>query len=204
MRFACLVIAMLAFTPAITARAESPEDAAFAKKVFGKAPGKQPASVCYARVYDAAHLAAHPRQNVRTMNLLVSTHLEDDGSRGYGLRLGVQFRRSDQKFQTQGDCGSIHDETAPPGAPAQIACGVECDGGALDVSVRDDRSVRLTIPDGARLWRPGRADDDETDSKTRRKFGADDKLFRLDPAPLTLCLPLVGDASDRRALGIAH
>lgn len=204
MRIGFLVLSLLALAVATPARAESPEDAAFAKKVFGKAPGKQPAAVCYARVYDAAHLAEHPRQNVRTMVLLVSTHLDEDGARGYGLRLGVQFRRSGQKFQTQGDCGAIHDASDPAARGAQVHCGVDCDGGSLDVSLRDDKSVRLSIPDGAQLWRPGQADEEVGAGNTRRKFGADDKLFRLDPAPMSQCLPLTVDASDRRTLGVSR
>lgn len=178
--------------------AESPEDAAFAKQVIGRAPGKAPAAACFIRVYDDAHLAGHPRQNVRAMRMLVSTSLDDDSGRQYELRLGVTFRNSRVRFETQGNCGSIHGEGNSAGRKGVVHCGVDCDGGAIDVGVRDANSMRVSIPDGARLWRAG------TDAETggRRNFGSDDKLFRLDRAPIGECLSLAGNASERKRLGV--
>ena len=46
-----------------------------------------------------------------------------------------------------------------------------------------------TIPDGARLWDP---ETDETPPENAR-FGVDDKLFRLDRAPLADCLSIISD-----------
>jgi hypothetical protein len=62
---------------------------------------------CFSRAYDAVHLAQHPRQNVRTMLLLVSAKSETDSGPGYELRINVTFRKSGVRFESAGDCGSI-------------------------------------------------------------------------------------------------
>jgi hypothetical protein len=65
---AALVLAGANFT----ARAQEPkEDEAFQQRLFGRALDGGQIHACFSRVYDAAHLAQHPRQNVRTMLLLV-------------------------------------------------------------------------------------------------------------------------------------
>jgi len=92
---------------------------------------------CWARDYDAAHLAAHPAQVVRSMRLYVdpgpavglaailSVVLEDQGRvRGQGLA----GRRLEQYLM-------CFDDDA-----GRITCGVECDGGSFEVlSLTADR-----------------------------------------------------------------
>jgi hypothetical protein len=201
----CSRIAMLAaLTVAIagasfSARAgESPEDEAFQKKLFGRAVGeKQTIHACFNRVYDPAHLAQHPQQNVRTMRLLVKVSQESDGT-NYGVRIGVMFRKSGAHFESAGDCSSIHD-SAEAGNKAGVAhCGVDCDGGSIDVAIKDAKSVLVSIPDGARIWRPG-SDGDEP-GNARKRFGADDKVFRVDKVALTQCLELADDNKEKAAM----
>ncbi len=202
MRNASLVfcVGVAAVAMAAPGWAESTQDAAFAALVLGKPAGKGPASVCFARVYDASHLAQHPKQNVRAMTMLLTTRLEDDGNRGYDLRIGVKFRVSGQTFETQGSCGSIHVEGEPASGAAVAHCGVDCDGGAMDVALKNANSTLVTIPEGARLWAAGTEVDLKPSGK--RQFGADDKLFRLDRADMSQCLPLIGKSEDRKDLGI--
>jgi hypothetical protein len=167
------------------------EDEAFQQRLFGRALDKKPMHVCFNRVYDAAHLAEHPRQNVRTMRLLVKGNIEED-TPSYQLRVSVTFRKSGSHFESAGSCGAIHD--ADKGGLAH--CGVDCDGGQIDVSIKDEKSVLLAIPEGARFWRAGSIND--TDQ--RKRFGADDKLFRLDKTALTECLSLADDAEEKAAM----
>jgi hypothetical protein len=174
----------------------SPEDEAFQNKLFGRAVGdKQTIHACFNRVYDPAHLAQHPRQNVRTMRLLVKASQDSDGT-NYGVRIGVTFRKSGAHFETAGDCSAIHDNTADKAGVAH--CGVDCDGGSIDVAIKDAKSVLVSIPVGARIWRPG-SDDDEP-GNSRKRFGADDKVFRLDKVPLTQCLELADDKDEKAAM----
>jgi hypothetical protein len=165
----------------------------FVKRLMGGTPGKGKTFACFNRVYDEPHLASHPRQNVRAMSLLVVVDAENPDS--YNLRIGVNFRNRKHFFETSGDCGNPHTEGAAGGAYT-AHCGVACDGGAIDVALKDNGSVLLTIPDGARVWRPGAEDNDTVHGA----FGEDDKLFRVDRVDLAQCAALGTDKGERAAL----
>ncbi|MBK9081410.1 MAG: hypothetical protein IPL88_04685 [Rhizobiales bacterium] len=182
--FGCAMAAVSA------AQASSPE---FLQRLMGAAGKDGRQAACFKRVYDAAHLKSHPQQNVQRMTLLVVVD-PDAGSTNPSVSLGVDFRRG-KNFQSGGSCGEIKDEKT--GAAQALRCGVDCDGGEIGVSLKDDRSVRVTIPDGARLWRPGRDDDD---MNSRRRFGADDKLFRVDRTSGVDCLSLTSEAAVKALL----
>jgi hypothetical protein len=173
---------------------DSKEDQAFQQRLFGRTASGTQIHACFSRVYDPAHLAQHPRQNVRTMLLLVKANSESDQP-AYALSLGVTFRKSGAHFESAGDCGSIHDAGAG-GSAAAVHCGVDCDGGSIDVAIKDAKSVLVSIPTGARIWRAG----SNNDSDEAKRFGADDKVFRLDKAALTECLRLADDSKEKAAM----
>jgi hypothetical protein len=177
----------------------SNEDEAFQTKLFGRTlDTKQMIHACFSRGYDAGHLAQHPRQNVRTMLLLVTGNSDSGSGPSYALGLGVTFRRSGAHFESAGNCGSIHD-TSDVGGSADVAhCGVDCDGGSIDVAIKDANSVLVSIPQGARLWRAGSEEDNP--GNARKRFGADDKVFRLDRVALTQCLRLAGNRKEKAML----
>ena len=174
---------------------ESKEDEDFQQRLFGRALDGGQIHACFSRVYDAAHLAQHPRQNVRTMLLLVKADSNDNQPR-YELRLGVTFRKSGAHFDSAGDCGSIHDTSDVGGSAAVAHCGVDCDGGSIDVAIKDQKSVLVSIPYGARIWRAG----SDNDSDQAKRFGADDKAFRLDKVALTECLRLADDSKEKASM----
>lgn len=192
--FAILVAATVA-TPSAEAASRA-QNESFQKQIFGRAIGKNRVHACYRRVYDAPHLAGHPQQNVRTMTLLVTGSAEDPANPTYALGLGVTFRKSGTHFETYGSCGTIGDGTPKGGKANAVNCGVDCDGGSIDVALKNEKSVLVSIPEGARIWKAG-STSDETQDESRR-FGADDKLFRLDRTTLGDCLSLVGD-EDKKA-----
>jgi hypothetical protein len=173
---------------------ESKDDEAFQQRLFGRALDSKQIHACFSRVYDAGHLAQHPRQNVRTMLLLVRASFESDQP-SYALRLGVTFRKSGAHFDSAGNCGSIHDTSQVGGAAGVAHCGVDCDGGSIDVAIKDAKSVLVSIPNGARIWRAGSNDKDEA-----KRFGADDKVFRLDKVALDECLRLADDSKEKAAM----
>jgi hypothetical protein len=182
-RLAALTVAVGLAGAHFTVHAEeSKEDEAFQKRLFGRAVEGKPFHACFTRVYDAGHLAQHPQQNVRTMLLMVRA--DTDPSR-YAVRLGVIFRKSGTPFESAGDCGAIHDVdsggAAASGAATAAHCGVDCDGGSIDVAIKDAKSVLVSIPAGARIWRAN----SDNDSDQRKRFGSDDKVFRLDKTALT-------------------
>jgi hypothetical protein len=181
----------------------------FAKRLMGRDPAVGVTYACFDRVYDAAHLVAHPQQNVQTMALLVKytieAHPAADETPQYELRIGVNFRKSKRMKEVDGECQSMRRENDANG-PVTAHCGVACDGGSIDVALKDNGSVLLTIPDGARTWTPG-ADDkqEEEDAKVLHgEFGVDDKVFRLDRADIKQCLALAADKEEKAQMTPAH
>ncbi|MBL8590240.1 MAG: hypothetical protein JNK46_17025 [Methylobacteriaceae bacterium] len=168
----------------------------FLDRVMGAKDGAAPTVACFRRVYDARHLAGHPQQNVRKMLLLLETGIDPQQPGAALATLGVDFRKG-AGFLSGGYCGVMKNEAGEP--VAALNCGVDCDGGQIGVALRDEKSVRVTIPDGARLWRPGE-DDQENADDGRKRFGADDKLFRLDRAAGAECVGLTKDAKTKAML----
>jgi len=189
---AVLMAALLAFA----SDAFGAED--FLARLLGHAPGKGKSYACFARVYDPAHLASHPRQNVRSMILLVV--LDPENPYSYQLRIGSHFRSLKGMLDTEGDCGVAQDST-DAASPAGAHCSVACDGGSIDVALKDKDAVLLTIPEGARLWKPGA---DETSGNVHGAFGPDDKLFRLDRSPVAECAEEGADATETALLKRMH
>jgi hypothetical protein len=177
--------------------AGSKADEAFQNRLFGQTIDAKQIHVCFSRVYDAGHLGQHPRQNVRTMLLLVSGKAESGEDPSYGLRIGVTFRKSGTHFESAGNCGSIHDDSEAARSDNAVHCGVDCDGGSIDVAIKDAKSVLVSIPYGARIWRAGSA---ANEGNSSQRFGADDKVFRLDKVALTQCLRLADDSKERATL----
>jgi hypothetical protein len=175
--------------------AGSAADQAFQERLFGRALDAKPSHACFSRAYDPGHLAQHSKQNVRTMLLLVTGKAENGNDPSYQLGINVTFRKSGTHFESAGDCGALHDDGEAPAAGNVAHCGVDCDGGSIDVAIKGEKSVLVSIPAGARLWRAGSNGDDS--GNARRKFGADNKVFRLDKAALTQCLGLANDKEEK-------
>ena len=187
MRMHPVIGAAAAFLVASCAGAAAANDGDIA--LFGRDPGDQTAYACYTRHYDPAHLASHPKQNVVDMALFVDSYIDGDYGRQYSLAIGVHFRRSPTLFQVDGGCN-----TSADGKNA-LNCGIDCDGGHIDIRVKDANAILVSIPDGAATWDP---ESDELPDVQR--FGLDDKLFRLDRTALTDCEPIIYDEDARAAI----
>jgi hypothetical protein len=168
-------------------------------QIFGKDPGKDRAFACFVRHYDAAHLKGHPQQNVTDMLVLVdSSYDEESQSRSYALTLGSNFRGVVKQFQSYGGCnGTIEGQ--------KLSCYIDCDGGAIDVRFKDQNSILVDIPYGARLEDPDASLDDEpgADVPDKAQFGLDDKTFLLSRASVALCVDLTDDDSKQLLLDAA-
>lgn len=151
--------------------------------LFGREPGDARVAACFARQYTPGHLATHPQQNVTAMHLLVDSTVDEEGTRGYALSIGTLFRGVQDQLQLAGYCGSSLE------GKTLLSCGIECDGGQIDVRLRDAKSILVEIPFGARTWDP----DSAVVMPATAEFGEDDKLFRLDRVDINECLPLVYD-----------
>jgi len=181
-------LAVLALGAAIVNSAATADE--FLDRFMGAPIGKAKAFACFARDYDAEHLAAHPLQNVKSMRLLVIVDPNAPGD--ISLRIRASFRTRKGALDTEGNCGLPDGgESSPEG----LRCGVDCDGGKMELNLKSSGSVLLSVPDGARLWVPG---SDNPDGNVHGAFGPDDKLFRLDRTAAIDCLPLA-EAPDEKA-----
>ena len=192
--------ASLAGSTALAAGAATPEE--FAKRLLGREPGKGSTYACFSRLYDPAHLTAHPQQNVREMiALVVYTKDPKEDQKEYDLRLGVTFRKRTHMIQAQGDCRALKPENDPKG-PVTAHCSVACDGGSIDVALKDNGSLLVTLPDGAHMFTSDEGDKQgEADLKgLHGGFGSDDKLFRVDRAEVKQCLELGADSDEKAAM----
>ena len=179
----CLAaLTVLAALTAGGARAEDPADV-YAKRMFaGQLAAKGTSYACFARRYDAAHLAQHPQQKVESMRLLVSAKtVVEDPALNYDFALGVKFRGQAENFSNSGDCGHPAASEESVGE-LRLGCGVDCDGGGLSIAlVNADKSV-IVRTERMALWGSKDAAD---------VGGADDRVFRLDRVQLDECKPLM-------------
>ena len=199
---ATLFAAVLAAAPA---RADEQADTDFAKRFFAGSMGKAKAYACFVRRYDTAHMAEHPLQKVTVMKLLITAEMvPDDKVLEYSFRLGVNFRDRPGDFDSSGDCGHAAVTKVPDNAetviPAgvDIACGVDCDGGGVTVSLANNDASLIVKPiDRIRIWKGKNPDES---AATALNAGADDKVFRLDRTKLDECTPLVADRKELAAM----
>ena len=183
--------ALLAAFPALA------DDPSVINQVFGKDPGKDHVFACFTRTYDAAHLKAHPKQNVTNMTLLADSPYdgEADPARSYTLTMGINFRTLKKQFQAYGGCDGTD------AAQKSLNCYIDCDGGSIKVRPKDANSILVDIPTGARIYDPSKLDDDNggQDVPPKAEFASDDKTFLLARVPLDQCVGLVDD-DDKQAL----
>jgi hypothetical protein len=168
---------------------------AFDARIFTKPPGKK-AYACFVRRYDAEHLARHPQQKVSAMKLLMTAEIpSDENTLNYSFRLGVKFRHRSGDFDSSGGCGHVIAEDS--GHEIRFGCGVDCDGGGIEVAMsKDDKSAIVRL-ERVRIWQNSKPDEEAGDSLVA---GADDKVFRVDRVEARECTSLVTDRKELAAL----
>jgi hypothetical protein len=168
--------------------------AAFDNRVFA-APLGEKTYACFVRRYDANHLAQHPKQKVSAMKLLVTAeNPPEEKITNYSFRLGVKYRHRPGNFDSSGSCSHIVAEDK--GGEIRLGCGVDCDGGGIEVAMKDDKSAIIQL-ERVRIWERNKPDDDASNDLVA---GADDKIFRVDRAELRECAELVTDRKELAAL----
>jgi hypothetical protein len=144
---------------------------------------------CFGRVYDAKHLAAHPKQRVTSFHLFrdfsADTNAEEapiltekdratDDPINVGLMAYVRFRDRPGVFSNWLVCYRQTD--------GGVRCGVECDGGGF--KLRTSGSALIAENEGFVVSGGCRASGDQEDEQEYVRQGADDRVFRLDKLPL--------------------
>lgn len=178
----CAMFATL-FAAPVAASADSTSDIV---KIFGRDPGMSAAHACFIRHYTKAHLASHPKQNVTDM--LVYVGKTDGTDQYYSVNMQVNFRQIEKPFQVSGNCG------VDAQGKKTLSCGIDCDGGHIDVRVKNETSLLVEIPEYARIFDPSDLQTDErADVPDKARFGEDDKIFRVDRTALKDCAPVIYD-----------
>lgn len=162
------------------------DPAADVVKIFGRDPGSGAANACFLRHYTKAHLASHPKQNVTDM--LVYVGKQEGTEQYYSVNMQVNFRQLKKPFQVSGNC------SADAEGKKALSCGIDCDGGHIDVRLKNETSLLVEIPTYARIFDPADLEtDDRADVPDKARFGADDKIFRVDRTDLKDCAPVIYD-----------
>jgi hypothetical protein len=173
------------------------KDTEFANKLYAADVTKQKKTyACFVREYDSAHLAKHPSQEVSAMKLLVTAEqVPEDENINHSFSLGVRFRNRTGNFASGGGCGHVKMSESENGKE-HLGCSVDCDGGGTDVELTADGKSTIVGVGSIRIWNNKKPDDDGL----YLDGGADDRVFRLDRAPLELCKSLVTDRQELAAM----
>lgn len=119
----------------------------------------------------------------------------DEKVLNYSFRLGVKYRHRSGNFDSSGSCSHVVAEDT--GHEIRFGCGVDCDGGGLDVALsKDDKSATVRL-ERVRIWRRNSPDDEAADDLVA---GADDKIFRVDRTDLRECAELVTNRKELAAI----
>ncbi|WKA30110.1 hypothetical protein [Bradyrhizobium roseum] len=198
MKSAFLAVAIASIIGANACNAQDGVDkakaTAFDNRMFG-GPLGQKTYACFVRRYSAGHLAQHPKQKVSAMKLLVTAEdAPEDKTVNYSFRLGFKYRHRAGNFDSSGYCSHIVAENT--GGEIRLGCGVDCEGGGIEVAMKDDKSALIRL-ERIRIWERNKPDDDASNDLVA---GADDKVFRVDRADLHECSELVTDRKELAAL----
>jgi hypothetical protein len=149
---------------------------------------------CFGRTYDAAHLAAHPKQRVTSFYLArefkPDPNLEfeqtseqemkdyDGANSSIGVSAYVRFRDRKGVYTNGLSCHKYENN--------RVRCGVDCDGGSFNLKISGPSL--LLENEGFVVVGGCGASEDEQENEEHVSPGADDKVFRLDPKPAAACV----------------
>jgi hypothetical protein len=170
-------------------------------------PSAERRKVCFAHRYDAAHLRRHPLQRVTAVAfLLVYRHQPaNDNPNAFAFAMSLKRKGATKTRYGSGLCRELKPldpqflESLEPAARAALQqerkdlkggralnCYVECDGGGVIVErATSGEALRVHLD---RMRMSTACGDDEDAAEV--SGGADDRIFRLDKAPLATCRAL--------------
>ena len=99
----------------------------------------------------------------------------------FTLALGLRLRSETAWRKTYAYCRAA----GQPG-DSSIVCGAPCEGGQVDIRLKEDGSAWLRFPGHGAIW----SQTDAGDPPKPSGLGGDDLLFRLDRAQQAACAPV--------------
>lgn len=140
------------------------------------------ASACWTRIYDAAHLRSHPDQKVSAMRFRITPNPGDE------------FAPFDFALEAEVDDEGLGFAAGPCRPEGKgMFCGVECDGGGVFLTLRDDGKVLLDLEQAGFINMAGGCGEDDGFAL---ESGRDDKQFLLSSAGAAACSGIIPAASD--------
>lgn len=151
--------------------------------VLAPKPGNR---ICYARSYGKDHLAAHPKQRVTDLKFQLAYHRHKadsdypQGQRNYYFRVIAKLRSSSKTYSAMGECSA---------SGAKIFCGVECDGGGVNIRTRSQGKLLVYFGDTDFIRLAESCDAVDEADGVELKSGSDDREFLLGPVSASACPP---------------
>jgi len=178
---------------AVAAPSEEARLDAFAKRMFAAKSFDKKTVACFARTYDAAHLAHHPKQTVSAMRMLISAEkLEGDDGLSYAYRLGLNFRNRTGDYASDMDCGNARAAEGRRGS-VHIGCSDGCGDGGIEIALSPDAKAVIAKIDSIAVWSAANPEDQSAQFELK---GGDDRMFRLERVDTELCRPLMKDGNE--------
>ena len=187
------IAAFLAACAPVGHATEARSDNEFLARIVGHLHRQGESFACFRRQYDAAHLIAHPRQQVTFAMALVDAHFEEpmlpEGHAGYmyQVSLAFRFRGRGETLTGVAECGDGKPRDSLRGGAVCAGPGEKASHLALD----GDNVLVVDIPGGADLWAP--VPIDQRHDTVKNPFGPDDVTFRLVRTDLKHCEGLAFD-----------
>jgi hypothetical protein len=120
---------------------------------------------CFARTYDAPHLAAHPGQTVSAVKVKLKPRSMDDGY-NFSVELRFGFREDKRNFYAVGICKDMG---------GSLTCSLDQDAGQLTVKPADGGVQVSPLQD----VRADAESGDEAEYKTLKTSNPEDRVFML-------------------------
>ena len=149
------------------------------------------ADACFGRVYDAAHLKAHPKQKVARIFFFyghdpVSRPNEEpmaNADTSYNGFLTTTVRSAKKPEWAAGWCN----KEDPSDKASGIRCGMECDRTLASLKVDDKGRLIVSNVQPDVYLDAGAEEDLGTTQYNKQALGSEDDNFRLDPMPAATC-----------------
>ena len=192
---ACL--SLLASAAAAQPDSEAARIHGFAQRMFATKSFDDKVTACFARTYDAAHLARHPKQTVSAMKMLIAGEtLEGATSISYSYKLGVNFRNRKGDYASSYDCG--YPEVSDAKLGAEVSCHDGCEAGGIVIALAPNSKAIIVKLESVAVWLADKPQDES--AQFEFKGGADDRVFRLERVDVENCKSLIKVGDEVAAL----